>query len=1170
MTKSTASPVRNPIFFSDVSKTIGRFDQIQSKLTKSIPRCECKQVETTEFTSTFNLFFDGDNAFLSEAPLKAQFEATIKNILNADLEGSETFFNSFIINDVSRKNIKLCGQGKGLCYGTKCKDSFETVTPKTLGESSRKNKKEYFLLSLINSANRLPASKYDLRPKTIQDTSLKYDINFEQRIDYPWSKLTTLTLSGNVVEEKESILCKESQEKCNTQKEIMPSIFNTLEVDYNSSAHECSWEGVVCDESNVVTQLRLENHNNTKKKFPENCTQLHRLTQLILNNNGITGSIPSTLGDVLELKILSLENNAISGKIPTELGLLSDMTHLQLDGNILSGSVPSQIGNVDKLEVFDASRNRDLGGSISSWLGNLRNLRTFMIFDCAFYGSLPTTFNLLKSLKEIILGNNKLTGNIDVLTGLYALQILDLGNNQFSSTIPSTFENLKKLRIVNLYNNKFEGQIPTYLEKFELLEELILAKNDFFGYISTNVGKLTNLVIFDVADNDLTSTLPSEFGTLDKLKTFNCHGNNFRGKIPSELGKLSSLIELVMSGNNLSDLVPIEYGQLYNTTFIDIGFNSLRRTMPTSMNQLSALKELYIWGNNLTGNIGFFCDVPVFKYDLGEFSKECDIRQKKVVANLYNALGQDFNQLDRECDWKGVDCNDNEIVLEINLAGRKLTGSLSDIIGKLHELKFLDLSNNELKGSVPAKLSELLFLESVNLSNNYLTGNAFFLCGVDFEVIVDLDEVSVCSTSPTSTPTITMSSVPTSTPTIIISSVPTLTPTITSSSVPTSTPTITISSFPTSTPTSTPSITSVPTSPVTWEQFGSDINGVEDDNLGRGVSLSHKGNWLLVGGTGVLRIYSRTDRGWLEEQHISSLYDVVYISFSLDEGTFVATDPWWGNKGKALVFYHDESGWKMKGDELLGQKESELFGLGVSINGDGNIIAIGAPYGEGNYVSLFELSNEQWLIINTIVGQENTYFGVSLSITSTADRLVVGASKTSNNGDKTGSAFVYSLFPPSIIQQMNGEGGNDKFGRSVTMSSDGSIIAVGASKDSYVIIYGAEDENSPYQQIGNILRGTKYTGFGSKVVISSNGHRIAVGAGTDDEGGIDSGKAHVYAINNNSHKLIGEFIGQASGDESGYAVSLSGNGKEIAIGAPFNDGGGTNSGHVRVYKSSGI
>ena len=41
--------------------------------------------------------------------------------------------------------------------------------------------------------------------------------------------------------------------------------------------------------------------------------------------------------------------------------------------------------------------------------------------------------------------------------------------------------------------------------------------------------------------------------------------------------------------------------------------------------------------------------------------------------------------------------------------------------------------------------------------------------------------------------------------------------------------------------------------------------------------------------------------------------------------------------------------------------------------------------------------------------------------------------------------------------------------------------------------------------------------------------------------------------------------GEATGDQSGYSVSMNAAGDRVAIGAVLNDGNGSESGHVRVY-----
>ena len=55
-----------------------------------------------------------------------------------------------------------------------------------------------------------------------------------------------------------------------------------------------------------------------------------------------------------------------------------------------------------------------------------------------------------------------------------------------------------------------------------------------------------------------------------------------------------------------------------------------------------------------------------------------------------------------------------------------------------------------------------------------------------------------------------------------------------------------------------------------------------------------------------------------------------------------------------------------------------------------------------------------------------------------------------------------------------------------------------------------------------------------------------------------------------SQVILGSDIdGEAASDYSGYSVSIDSDGSHVAIGAYFNDGNGSNAGHVRIYSWDG-
>ncbi len=92
---------------------------------------------------------------------------------------------------------------------------------------------------------------------------------------------------------------------------------------------------------------------------------------------------------------------------------------------------------------------------------------------------------------------------------------------------------------------------------------------------------------------------------------------------------------------------------------------------------------------------------------------------------------------------------------------------------------------------------------------------------------------------------------------------------------------------------------------------------------------------------------------------------------------------------------------------------------------------------------------------------------------------------------------------------------------------------------------------------------------GYSVSLSGDGSRIIIGARNNNGNGADAGHARIYQFGGSDWAQLGTDIdGEAASDLFGYSVAISSDGNRVAIGAVFNDGNGANAGHVRVTNIS--
>jgi hypothetical protein len=79
---------------------------------------------------------------------------------------------------------------------------------------------------------------------------------------------------------------------------------------------------------------------------------------LWVDNNVITGTIPTEIGLLTDIASISITNSSLTGTIPTEFGNLSDLRRLWLYNNQLTGQIPAQLDSLAQLEVLEVHHNK--------------------------------------------------------------------------------------------------------------------------------------------------------------------------------------------------------------------------------------------------------------------------------------------------------------------------------------------------------------------------------------------------------------------------------------------------------------------------------------------------------------------------------------------------------------------------------------------------------------------------------------------------------------------------------------------------------------------------------------------------------------------------------------------------------------------------------------------
>jgi hypothetical protein len=327
------------------------------------------------------------------------------------------------------------------------------------------------------------------------------------------------------------------------------------------------------------------------------------------------------------------------------------------------------------------------------------------------------------------------------------------------------------------------------------------------------------------------------------------------------------------------------------------------------------------------------------------------------------------------------------------------------------------------------------------------------------------------------------------------------------------------------------------------------------DGFGWSVALSADGDMAVVGApgggdpgvttlpVGKLYVFMRNGSSFAQTQEISpqglpaGRQFGFIVALSADGSIMLAQA-----QGIVYVYRLDVSTYELAqtltASDVAGTCQGSSFGGSVAIAGDGNTIFVGAPgcFSNRGALNIFALSNGSYQYSQTVVasdGHSGDNFG-TVATDYAGDVLVVGAFGHSSGTDPihqyAGAAYVFTQNGSTYLQSAeltspDGYSG-DQFGGSITMSSDGNVIMVGAlyhpgilcSGTSISTCQGYFGPGAAYVFTWNGAAWVDTNGlaaydgdngdeFGESVALSSDGGIALVGTATHNNW---AGSAYVY------------------------------------------------------------
>jgi len=339
---------------------------------------------------------------------------------------------------------------------------------------------------------------------------------------------------------------------------------------------------------------------------------------------------------------------------------------------------------------------------------------------------------------------------------------------------------------------------------------------------------------------------------------------------------------------------------------------------------------------------------------------------------------------------------------------------------------------------------------------------------------------------------------------------------------------------------------------------------------------------------GFISAYSLSGNSWIQiDENIFGLSNSsrfgqdVSVNF---DGSIIAGSSY--TSGYVQVFENINGNWEQLGNDILGEQGNDESGRSIQLSNSGNIIAIGAPNNNppngnfGGHVRVFTFNGDDWVQMGIdIDGEEfNSGFGWVVSLNAEGNILAVGTPGAElTGGQANGLVQVFAFNGTGWVQRGQDIWGDEGalIGQELSLNEDGNVLALGipfsvgiSSGSAQVLRF----QNNNWTQLGQAMLGSADGDrFGRSVRLNSSGDIIAITSINNDQNGDTAGKVEIFTIENNNWSQVGDdILGENAFDAFGSSAGLSWDGSRVAIGSTGSDVNGNLSGVVRVFENQAL